>query len=116
MEFNNDIGILFDIKEFYLRYNHIYLSGAGTYAMHMQEFLQGESLEIDGYIVSNKENTGKNILFDIPIYTLDEIKYSSESCGIILALSEKYHHDMNRALEEYGFSMCFPSLMMTSKR
>lgn len=107
MDFKNDVGILPAIKEFYLRYKHIYLYGAGTYAMHMQEFLRGESLEIDGYIVSNKDHTGKNVLFDIPIYTIDEINYPSNSCGIILALSEKYHQDVNRVLKEYGFSNVF---------
>ena len=73
------------------------------YAMHVQEFLRSELLEMDGHIVSSKDNVGNNNLFDIPVYTLDEIKYPSSSCGIILALSEKYHQGVNCMLREHGF-------------
>lgn len=108
MDLKNGMEILEDIRAFCLRYKHIYLYGAGMYAMYMQEFLRSELLEIDGHIVSNKENVGNGRLLDIPIYTLDEIKYDSSSCGIILALSEKYHHDVNCALKEHSFLNLLP--------
>lgn len=87
-----------------MKHKHIYLYGAGMYAMYVQELLRSELLEIDGYIVSNKENDGNNTLFDIPIYTIDEINHFPISCGIILALSEKYHQDVNCVLENHGYS------------
>lgn len=96
--------ILSNIKKFCSRHEHIYIYGAGMYAMYMQELLRSELLEMDGHIVTNKENVGNNMLFDIPIYTIDEIKHFPSSCGIILALSEKYHQDVNCVLENHGYS------------
>ena len=97
------MDVLSDIKEFCLRHKHIYLYGAGMYAMHMQEFLRSELVEIDGCIVSSKGDAGNDALFEAPIYTIDEVNYSPDSCGVIYALSKKYHSDVDRILRQHGF-------------
>ena len=92
-----------NIRDVYLK-KHIYIYGAGTYAMNMYEYLsENVCLKIDGFIVSYRKDIKERNLLRMPVYALDEIEYSPDMCGVILALSEKYHKDVRNLLSRKGF-------------
>ncbi len=90
------------IKNFFKKNRNIYIYGAGRYAYALKSFLDKMDLSIMGFIVSD-EKLNKKIFLGMPIYNLKDISCEKENCGIIFALSDKYHASIENNLVIAGF-------------
>lgn len=92
------------LDSFIRKYPCIFLFGTGKMALPLKRHIEDCGVNVRGMVVSIK----KDEVFDgTPIFTPDEIKCAPENCGIVLALSAKYHEEVSRILADNGFRHIF---------
>ena len=77
-----------------------YLFGAGHFALSTKHYLEKQGIRFDGVIVTKKKY---NIFDGIPVFEPDEVSSYSPDCCVFFALGEKYHCEVERMLQPYGF-------------
>ncbi|MBE6095221.1 MAG: glycosyltransferase family 9 protein [Schwartzia succinivorans] len=84
------------IRSFCESVPHIYLYGAGTYAMDMAMLLQEMGLPFCGFCVTHRHNNmvASKINCQFPVYELQEIPQPLVDCGFILALKNSFQDEV----------------------
>ena len=73
--------------------NLIYIFGAGIIGNACRHFLEGNSREILGYVVSDGMKT-RNDIEGKPVFEFGEIKDKNEECGIVLAVKKETRQEL----------------------
>lgn len=81
-------SIYIGLFEFVSRYFPIYIYGAGIYGQHCLNILNLMSCKTNGFLVSNKDESRKEIQGN-PVLLFSDVVIDDNS-GIIIAVSEKY--------------------------
>lgn len=86
----------YELVEFCEKCDHIFLYGAGRYGEMCFDFLKKQAIDIEGFIVTNKQ--GDEYL-GIPTYTAkDKIPLMSPKTGIVFSLKKSFQEDIKREL------------------
>lgn len=94
------------LGEFAERYAHIYIWGAGKYGQRVARQLLHNNKEFEAFIVS--EPSGQSVMGK-PIIGLDEIPYSIENMGIIIAVSIRNWGEIREDFKRNGqFHYMYP--------
>ncbi len=89
---------------FIKKYPYIFLFGTGKMALPMKRYVEDCGITVQGMLVSLKTET----VFDgTPVFMPDEIQRAPEDCGIVLALSSRYHEEVRGILTAKGFNHLF---------
>lgn len=100
-----------DMVEFCKKYKHIYIYGRGLQQEYLLKFFDMSEIKIDGFVVTTKKN-GDDECFNyrkISVVEFMSIK-DDEFTGIILALADKYYHQIIPWFRELDYNRFF---MMT---
>ena len=87
------------------RYNRIYLYGAGVKGERLADFMNGNSIKFDGFIVSQLKDH-KQFIKDHKVFELVQVNNSSDM-GIVIALNERNKMEVIPLLHENGYRNLF---------
>lgn len=87
--------------QFVENYPSIYIYGAGQCAKRYIYYLEAFGVNINGVVVTNKENNPKYV-GTIPVYSLDEIDTGNKKIGLILALNPGNINDVKKIIKQEG--------------
>ena len=89
------------LKRFVKSHSRCYIYGAGNYARELVEFFETLDIKINGFVVSNMQDTDKEYL-GYPVYELITLLKSRDKIGFFLGLSYKNTREVARILKEKG--------------
>ncbi|MCI9591792.1 MAG: 4Fe-4S cluster-binding domain-containing protein [Lachnospiraceae bacterium] len=97
-----------DMMEFCKKYECLYIYGRGIQQEYLLKYFDLCGVKIQGYVVTKKKETDEEDFCyrRMPVYEFCNIK-DKESTGVILALSDKYFHQIIPMFRKYGFSDYF---------
>lgn len=98
---SNNIRLTNDELELLEKKANIWIYGAGAVGLETFHFLQNHSINIEGFVVSDKRINPKKIL-GMKVYQLDEIQIGKEDLFIIAVKSEYQKIDIKETLDEKG--------------
>lgn len=82
--------------------------GAGEDGALMGAFFYMNNIKISAFIVSDAEkNKNARTYLGIPVYTISEMPFAKEQCGIVLTLDDIYHNDVMYSLKQSGISLVY---------
>lgn len=100
-----------DMMQFCKKYEHIYIYGRAVQQEYLLKFFDMSDVNIDGFVVSNKKDgDDENFIYrKMPVIEYEDIKERKDT-GVILALSDKYYHQIIPKFRKDNFDRYF---MMT---
>ena len=87
--------------QFVKKYPNVYIYGAGQCARRYIYYLEAFGVNINGVVVTNKENNPKYV-GTIPVYSLDEIDAENKKNGLILALNPRNMNEVKKIIKQKG--------------
>ena len=84
-----------ELLSFCKRFPFIVLYGSGYYGAAVQRHLDNNSIQVNAFCVTQK---GTNTIHGLEQYTIHDLPYSIEDCGIILSLREELQKEVKTAL------------------
>lgn len=87
--------------QFVKKYPNVYIYGAGQCARRYIYYLEAFGVNINGVVVTNKENNPKYV-GTIPVYSLDEIDDENKKIGLILALNPRNMNEVKKIIKQKG--------------
>lgn len=110
--FHTQMDELFeDIRQFCLKYRHIYIMGAGNFGAAIAGQLKYQHLDFEGFIISDNVEKGKTYM-DKPVWSLKQLSCSFEDTGIIIGVNLEKWTDVIKNLEKTGIKNYLVSLML----
>lgn len=93
-----ELGGFSSLRAFIQRYKKIYVYGCGQVSDEVTNVLLRNSIEYDGYVITQKE---ANVFCDKPVYSLDELSADKDT-GIIVAVGIKFKFEVEDLLQKKG--------------
>ena len=87
---NNKIEELKQVKR-------VYIYGTGNYGIDTYRVLYMYNISVDGFVETHKKN---NMMFNVPVYSLDEFVEKKIKEITIIAVSDKYKNEIFALLEK----------------
>lgn len=94
-----------DIKEliqFCLKYQRLYIYGAGVFGKKCYETLQFLGVPVQAFLVTKKAENEEEV-FGIPVIGLEEFNDKKRSIGVIVALKRRFRDEVVPLLESKGY-------------
>lgn len=79
---------------------HVYIYGFGKIGKLCYKLLRENDIAVDGFVISKKSDSDRNINCDIPIYEVDELILAEED-GIIVAVGLKLQREILQNIQKY---------------
>ena len=80
-----------------------YIYGAGAFGKRCYEYLKQKGLKVSAFLVTERANNPET-LFDVPIYSLNQLKSINDNTKIIIALKMDYRNDVIKLLKKRGIT------------
>ena len=80
----------------------VYLYGAGLYGRTATLFLEEQGVDVEGYIVTDRDTAYRNNVLGRPVYTLSDMGDRISDKKIIVSAGSKYAGEMVENLRLYG--------------
>lgn len=100
-----------DIRQFHLKYKHIYIMGAGNFGAAIAGQMKYQKLDFEGFVVSDNAAEGRTCL-NKPVLGLKEIPYGLEEVGIVIGINLEKWTDVIENLEKAGVKNYLVSLIL----
>lgn len=78
-----------------------YLFGTGHYALPMKWYLESRGIHFQGVVVTHKN---ENYFDGTPVYEPREIVFEPGECRFFLAVSEKFHAEIEQTMKACGYN------------
>lgn len=88
-------------------YSKIYIYGAGRIGTWIHFFLLNSGIEIDGFIVSNRKDSGMHF-WGLEVFCINDMKQMLKDALLILAMGEKEHKVVERGLSGSEIGKIYP--------
>lgn len=85
-----------DMMEFCGKYNRLFIYGRAFNQEYLLKYFDMCGVKIDGFVVTTVREQEKSCFLyrELPVISFHEFMEKEESAGIILALSDKYYHEI----------------------
>lgn len=103
--------LLGDIRQFCLKYQHIYIMGAGDFGAVIAKQMKYNGLDFEGFVISGSVEKGKTYLGK-PVWGLKEIPHTQDESGIVIGINLKLWPGVIENLKEAGIKNYLISLML----
>ena len=93
-----------DMMEFCKKYEHLYIYGRDAQQEYLLKYFDICEMHIDGYVVKNLSEKERSpfVYRDMPVEDFDTVR-QMEHTGIILAISDRYFHQVIPMFREYEY-------------
>lgn len=95
-----------ELMDFCRRYKRIFCYGAGKYAMTIREFLCERNIDLERFVVTNKDRQSRTLM-GLPVDNFSDVVPVGADVGIIIGVGETKHSEIQCALQRYGIKEAF---------